>query len=361
MSATHSSGGLTLAGISPSANSTSALMAMRNNTLGVGFSGSGFLILYFTGVTAVLQSLGIINNRTYLAGSSGGAVTAAATCSNVPAATRQLATNMDIAAACRPTVGCRGSLDSVLRKSASALLPETVTEQCKRRLFTTFTEARRNNQTDLPQVLTNISSKGALLDAIAASSYLPYWSGPSAVTSLGRLPAVYDGGFSYPLPCPPGVTYCVTVSSRAPAPANVSGPSAAGQSTLDLLMAGRNGSDNSSAAFLPLNPQTVPAPAHLDIYPGLSGRLNVTAQLWNTYGLVIPDNSTLVYLYNQGRQDAAAWVRQHGLAQPAQVLQALQSTQVPAAAPPQQRAAPASVGKPSGGRRLLTSPLHAVL
>jgi hypothetical protein len=54
------------------------------------------------------------------------------------------------------------------------------------------------------QVVGNISSKGMLLDAVAASSYLPFWSGPSAVTAIDGLPAVYDGGFSYPLPCPPG-------------------------------------------------------------------------------------------------------------------------------------------------------------
>jgi predicted patatin/cPLA2 family phospholipase len=55
------------------------------------------------------------------------------------------------------------------------------------------------------QVVGNISSKDTLLDAVAASSYLPFWSGPSAVTSIdGLQAAVYDGGFSYPLPCPPG-------------------------------------------------------------------------------------------------------------------------------------------------------------
>ncbi|KAF6261671.1 hypothetical protein COO60DRAFT_1699722 [Scenedesmus sp. NREL 46B-D3] len=273
---------MTPAGISPSANSTSPLTAVQNHTLGVGFSGSGFLILYFTGVTAVLQSLGIINNNTRLAGSSGGALTAAAICSNV--------------------VG-------------------------------------------------NISSKGKLLDAVAASSYLPFWSGPSAVTSIKGLPAVYDGGFSIPLPCPPGVTYCVKVTANAPVPRDATEggqrPRLAGESTLELLMAARNASDRSSGSFLPLNPEALPVPANPDIYPGLSGPLNVTAQLWNSYGLVIPDNSTLMYVYNQGRQDAAAWVRQHRLAQPSQVLQSLQSTEVPAVGAAKQ-AVPATLGARSG-------------
>jgi hypothetical protein len=70
---------------------------------------------YFTGVTAILQSLGVINNSTRLAGSSGGAITAAAICSNVPASSQQLAANFNIAAACRPSLACRGYLDSVVR------------------------------------------------------------------------------------------------------------------------------------------------------------------------------------------------------------------------------------------------------
>jgi hypothetical protein len=103
----------------------------------------------------VLQSLGIINNNTRLAGSSGGAITAAAICSNVPAATQQLAANFNIAAACRPSLACRGYLDSVVRNHTDDLFPESVTEQCKQRLYVTVTEARPNNLTDPPQVIAN--------------------------------------------------------------------------------------------------------------------------------------------------------------------------------------------------------------
>jgi hypothetical protein len=53
-----------------------------------------------------------------------------------------------------------------------------------------------------------------------------------------------------------------------------------------------------------------------------------------------------MYLYNQGRQDAAAWAEQHGLAQPSQVLQSLQSTEVPAVGSAR-RAVPASLGRRS--------------
>lgn len=60
-------------------------------------------------------------------------------------------------------------------------------------------------------------------------------------------------------------------------------------------------------AYLPLNPEVIPAPATPDIYPGLSSPLNVTGQQWNNWAFVIPDNATLLYIYNQGRRDAAHW------------------------------------------------------
>jgi hypothetical protein len=38
--------------------------------------------------------------------------------------------------------------------------------------------------------------------AVAASSYLPFWSSPELYTEVRQFEA-YDGGFTDPLPCPP--------------------------------------------------------------------------------------------------------------------------------------------------------------
>lgn len=61
--------------------------------------------------------------------------------------------------------------------------------------------------------------------------------------------------------------------------------------------------------YHPLNPQLQPQPSHVDIYPGLSGGLSISAEGWNSYVLQAPDNDMLQYLYDQGRRDAAAYVR----------------------------------------------------
>jgi hypothetical protein len=64
-------------------------------------------------------------------------------------------------------------------------------------------EALPASQPDRGLLLQDFKSKQILIDALAASSYLPNWSAHSPVTQLGNL-TVYDGGFTYPLPCPPG-------------------------------------------------------------------------------------------------------------------------------------------------------------
>jgi hypothetical protein len=83
-----------------------------------------------------------------------------------------------------------------------------------------------------------------------------------------------------------------------------------------------------AAAYLPLNPVPVTG-APPDIFPGLSGSLNISADEWNSYGLQIPPNATLLYEYNQGREDAAAWVVAYNLSELTAVQRALADTQLP--------------------------------
>jgi hypothetical protein len=157
-------------------NTTSISSAFASQTLGVGFSGTGFLILYEIGVlgafcvtlpclstrhrtdahtdtrrrclapphAAVLRSLGIINGATKLAGASGGSLVAAAACSG---ASNVFQTSFDITVRCRASMGCRGSLDSVVRAALPGVLPPDAAQRCSSRLFVAVTEARPDNQT----------------------------------------------------------------------------------------------------------------------------------------------------------------------------------------------------------------------
>jgi hypothetical protein len=51
-----------------------------------------------------------------------------------------------------------------------------------------------------------------------------------------------------------------------------------------------------------------PQPSSVDIYPGLAAGLEISAQTWDSYITVTPDDGTLQYLYDTGRADTAAWV-----------------------------------------------------
>eukprot|EP00879_Flechtneria_rotunda_P012288 GHRR01012834.1.p1 GENE.GHRR01012834.1~~GHRR01012834.1.p1 ORF type:complete len:332 (-),score=78.65 GHRR01012834.1:553-1548(-) len=295
--------------------------------LSFGFSGSGFLIFYFTGIVSVLQSLGIVSSSTSLAGSSGGAITSAAVCSDVPAV-QQFRTNLHLATKCRPSHGCKGFLDDVVREHLAAALPEDAVQRCKHRLFVALTLARPDNESDVPLLVENFTSQQQLMDAVAASAYLPFWSSPEPVTEFEGQ-AVYDGGFAYPLPCPPGSGYCVKVSSHAQAPdaSKEPDPSVEADPALRALafLTANVSTKNTSSKYLPLNPDTMPLPGPPDVYPGLSGPLTMPVEVWNTYGMRVPDNATLLYIYDQGRQDATAWAMKSGLATRAETQQALVS------------------------------------
>jgi hypothetical protein len=71
----------------------------------------------------------------------------------------------------------------------------------------------------------------------------------------------------------------------------------------------------------------IPAPKP-DIYPSLSKPLPVNATVWQSYIFNIPDNATIRSMYDIGREDAAFWALQQGVASPGNCTQALQATQL---------------------------------
>lgn len=52
-------------------------------------------------------------------------------------------------------------------------------------------------------------------DTLAASAYIPGWSGPDPYLVWRGMPAV-DGGFTVIQPCPPGGGYCVRIAAVTP-------------------------------------------------------------------------------------------------------------------------------------------------
>lgn len=80
--------------------------------------------------------------------------------------------------------------------------------------------------------------------------------------------------------------------------------------------------------YLPLDPAPVNpiSPIRPDIYPGLSGPIKFTDAQWASFALNVADDTTLQYIYDQGRRDAAAFVGTQKLASTTAIQAALTAT-----------------------------------
>lgn len=172
---------------------------------------------YFVGVTAILRNLGIISATRAFAGASGGAVAAAYTCSNATNAQATFNASVNaVAAGCRlPLVNnCNKTLGAVLRGGLLATLPINAERDCANRLFVAVTRANANSL-DTRVLVTGALSRPQITEAVAASSFIPNYSGLCAVTFPAgiNIPAAYDGVGTDPLPVPPGERQQLSSSS----------------------------------------------------------------------------------------------------------------------------------------------------
>jgi len=313
------------------------LQALQAGNLGVGFSGTGFLLMYFVGVTSILRSLGIITSNTRVAGASGGSVTAGMMCSNMT--NPQFASiAKSLAVTCNvpfPSLNCEYTLDTVARTGLNLFLPVDTAARCQGRLFAAITSATTKDilgrsVADPGVLVQNFTSKTQVVNTLLASSYIPRFSGVTAVTAPvsvitptgASVPAAYDGVFTVPLPVPPVPSngYVITVSALA----NGTNPP-----DFDAQLLPRANAPSLNPAdfpYLPLTPVKQTPPARIDIYPGLGGALRFTNKTWNDFTLIAPNNAQLQILYDTGRADAAAWCGQKFMANATAINTALNRT-----------------------------------
>jgi hypothetical protein len=178
--------------------------------------------MYHAGVTALLRKLGIINSRVKFAGASGGSVAAAYSCGSDTSGVQKAFRNAagTLAVNCRPSLvnlfpNCKGNLDSAVGLYLFASLPTGIVTDCTNRLFVAVTNATTNREAvpDTRRFVTVSAqnTRANISEALAASSYIPKFSGSSAAKIPASpifggftLPMVYDGVATDPLPVPPG-------------------------------------------------------------------------------------------------------------------------------------------------------------
>jgi hypothetical protein len=229
---------VTTAAASTAAWSPSAL-ALRDGGLTLSANGSGFLIFFYVGVLLALERAGVITpGVTPMGGVSGGAIAVASFHAGLNHEQRLQATTA-LNARCHPTNGCPGVLGQAVREELDRFFPPDAYRRAAPPATAIFVSKVKGNATAiagarpntllLPAVAETIGydNNDMFLDGLAASSYIPKWSGAARFMAY-RGQAVYDGGptaggRSCP-PLAPGLsknasTYCIriecTVGSNA--------------------------------------------------------------------------------------------------------------------------------------------------
>eukprot|EP00878_Enallax_costatus_P030562 GHUV01033289.1.p1 GENE.GHUV01033289.1~~GHUV01033289.1.p1 ORF type:complete len:295 (-),score=45.25 GHUV01033289.1:53-937(-) len=178
-------------------------------------------------------------------------------------------------------------------------------------------------------LVSNFRSNNELVDAAAATSYIPMWSGRNLTTKFdGR--ESYDGFFSNPQPCPPDVGYCIRINSANPPWSNQNwSPLLRVMANAASLYTGRKArlasTPQGGFSVASLNTEVdarhpnitafeQAAAADLDIAPGIWSDTAMSQESWYDLVVLAGDAGIQRHLYRLGRQDARAWADATGLA-----------------------------------------------
>lgn len=152
------------------------------------FSGCGWLTPFHLGAIDFLQSKGLINDTTILAGSSGGALAALVGCSG-----RSPKEAMEVVNELARSEKFRDDIDSGLRSEAMlSFLPKDIVERCNGRLHVVATRLWPSPSTNVT-VFNEYSSPQDVLECVAASSFIPLYCGKRLYTHC-RGHKYIDGG-----------------------------------------------------------------------------------------------------------------------------------------------------------------------
>jgi hypothetical protein len=234
----------------------------------------------------------------------------------------------DMSAQCRSQVNCQGKLGPVLKQTLQRVVPAGAAARCRRKAYLSLSTGDSYVVPPSRNVLVGeFSSDADLVEAAHASSFIPVWSGGPATTYHGQ--RAFDGVFSNGQPCPPGVAYCLKISSRNPLwsarlkplyaalshatsaghfkPAQLANAPAGGFARVASVGGGGDSSSSSKAL-------AKAAELGVDIAPGLFHDTGLSTLEWDRLLVMPGDDATNQHLYELGSADARAWAHATGLA-----------------------------------------------
>lgn len=141
-------------------------------------SGCGWLMPFHLGVMHSMHLNGYFSSSSIISGTSGGSIVATIACSELPPLD---CLEYIIEASLDKTF--KGNIHSGMKKSLAKFLPHDIVQKCDQRLHICVTKlwpSPNRNAT----IINRFESKEDLLDAIAASCFIPLYSAPSMVKIL---------------------------------------------------------------------------------------------------------------------------------------------------------------------------------
>lgn len=299
------------------------LDAFAQGNIAISFSVSGFLISYFAGIYAIFSQLGIITENTKIAGASSGGLMALAHCSG--AAPKLPAIVAELSERCRRRANCQTTLDRGVRALFKKSIPPDAYKRCSGVAYVSITSDKFPTIGADNVLVSDFKSNEELVDAAAATSYIPLWSGRDLTTKFKGVDA-YDGFFSDPQPCPPDVGYCIRVNSANPPWNNRNwDPLLKVMARAATLYTGRK----PRLATMPSDGYRLPSradssrpnvtafeeatAANVDIAPGIFSNTGMDSQSWMDLIVLPGDDGINRHLYRLGLQDGRAWADATGL------------------------------------------------
>ena len=162
-----------------------------DKTTSFAFSGCGWLTPFYFGVVHKMQQSGYLTKKSLVAGTSGGSLGALVAVSGL-----EPRVGLDLMIEMSLDKSFKNNIDLGLRKFLPDVLPDDIAHRSNRRLHVCVTKVWPN-PTGSPHIISQFDEKKNVVDAVAASCFIPFYSSPRGLfTTIMNKPldCYIDGG-----------------------------------------------------------------------------------------------------------------------------------------------------------------------
>lgn len=165
-------------------------------SLSFAFSGCGWLSPFHLGVIKKMILTGYLSDQSLVAGTSGGALAALLACSSISTDNA-----LELVISMSKDKSFKSNIDMGMKKSLREMLPNDTLDRVQGRLHICVTRVWPN-PTIQPVILSSFDSIDSLLDGVAASCFIPFYSNRRNIfTNISEQKDLYmDGGVHAHIP-----------------------------------------------------------------------------------------------------------------------------------------------------------------